>query len=245
VNSVCFSADGRLVLSGSSDCTMRLWDIASGQCLRVFVGHSGWVYSVCLSADRCWALSASADHTVRLWDVANGQCLHTFEEHKDVAHAVHLSADGCWAITGSWDHVVRLWELDWDLEAHEAADWEETALPELETFLTLNTPYSTTHIPDHHLSDEELCRILTRVGPPHWADQHVLRLIQQLQYAGFGWLRKDGVEAALKRLAASWQGPPLLPQDPGLQQSVLPAPRLLSAASPGSVSEVIWVGPPS
>jgi len=45
VNSVALSADGRWALSGSDDKTVRLWDVAKGECVRVFQGHSEEVTS--------------------------------------------------------------------------------------------------------------------------------------------------------------------------------------------------------
>jgi hypothetical protein len=69
VMSVSLSADGRWALSGSCDQTLRLWDISTGQCVRVFDGHRGDVMSVSLSADGRWALSGSDDRTLRLWEL--------------------------------------------------------------------------------------------------------------------------------------------------------------------------------
>ena len=38
VSSVCVGADGRVVLSGSLDRTLRLWELPAGRCLRTFEG---------------------------------------------------------------------------------------------------------------------------------------------------------------------------------------------------------------
>ena len=80
VNSAVLSSDGRLVLSGSSDSTLRLWDAASGREIRSFLGHSGEVEAVAFSPDGSRAASSSHDKTVRLWDVASGRLLHTFAQ---------------------------------------------------------------------------------------------------------------------------------------------------------------------
>ena len=53
---------------------MRVWDAASGACLRVLEGHTSRVTSVCLLSDGRLA-SASEDKTVRVWDAASGACL--------------------------------------------------------------------------------------------------------------------------------------------------------------------------
>jgi WD40 repeat protein/serine/threonine protein kinase len=111
VGSVCLSADGRWALSGSKDRTLRLWEVATGRCVRRFEGHTKQVESVCLSADGRWALSGSADHTVRLWEVATGRCVRTFEGHTNSVDSVSLSADGRLALSGSSDNTLRLWEV--------------------------------------------------------------------------------------------------------------------------------------
>jgi WD40 repeat protein len=51
VLSVAFSPDGRLLASGSSDKTIKLWDVASGREVRTLTGHTGWVNSVAFSPD--------------------------------------------------------------------------------------------------------------------------------------------------------------------------------------------------
>jgi WD40 repeat protein len=67
---VCFSPDGKTILSGSSDCTVRLWDVATGKELRRFVGHKDSVIGVAYSHDGKRVLSASDDGTVRLWQMS-------------------------------------------------------------------------------------------------------------------------------------------------------------------------------
>ena len=75
INSVAFSADGRLVLSGSADRTIKLWDAATGALIRSFEGHLAGVTSVAFSADGGRVLSGSVDGTVRIWNPETGQLL--------------------------------------------------------------------------------------------------------------------------------------------------------------------------
>jgi WD40 repeat protein len=67
VHALAFTPDGRRVVSGHGDYTVRVWDTATGRELRCSTRHSRWVTSVACSPDGKAALSGSADHTVRLW----------------------------------------------------------------------------------------------------------------------------------------------------------------------------------
>src|ERR687885_209116 len=111
VSSVCLSRDSRFAVSGSNDDTLKLWEVATGHCLRIFEGHTSSVNSVYLSADSRIALSGSSDRTLKLWEVATGRCLRTFTGHTDWVFSVCLSADGRLALSGSHDHTLKLWEV--------------------------------------------------------------------------------------------------------------------------------------
>jgi WD40 repeat protein len=106
-----FSPDGKCTLSVNKDTTMRLWDVESGRCLRVFEGHTSDVMSVAWSADQRRALSGSYDDTVRLWDVESGRCLRVLEGHRGIVWSVAWSADQRRALSGSYDNTVRLWDV--------------------------------------------------------------------------------------------------------------------------------------
>jgi WD40 repeat protein/serine/threonine protein kinase len=109
--SVSLSHDGRYALSGSSDKTLRLWDVTTGKCVRTFEGHSKTVVSVSLSHDGRYALSGSLDKTLRLWDVTTGKCARIFEGHGKAVVSVSLSHDGRYALSGSLDKTLRLWDV--------------------------------------------------------------------------------------------------------------------------------------
>jgi WD40 repeat protein len=73
--SVAFSPDGKTLVSGSCDQTVRLWDICTGRCIRSLTGHTREIYSVSFSPDGQTVASGCADETARLWDVNTGECL--------------------------------------------------------------------------------------------------------------------------------------------------------------------------
>jgi WD40 repeat protein/serine/threonine protein kinase len=111
VTTVCLNRDATLALSGSADRTLKLWDVATGRCLRTFIGHDAEITSACFRADGKYILSGSVDRTLKLWRVSTGRCLGTYAGHTDVVSSVALTADGRYALSGSTDRTLRLWEL--------------------------------------------------------------------------------------------------------------------------------------
>jgi WD40 repeat protein len=68
VFSVAFSPDGRRIVSGSGDTTVRLWDADTGAAVSdPLTGHTDAVESVAFDPDGTRIVSAAADKTLRLW----------------------------------------------------------------------------------------------------------------------------------------------------------------------------------
>jgi WD40 repeat protein len=111
VTAVACSPDGRYVLSGSLDKTIRLWDVDSSQEVRRFLGHSDGVRSVSFTPGGHYIVSGGDNQTVRLWKVANGHELRSLH-HPAPVLSVACSTDGRLLLTAAADKALRLWDLD-------------------------------------------------------------------------------------------------------------------------------------
>ncbi|KAM3112521.1 toll/interleukin-1 receptor domain-containing protein [Phormidesmis sp. 146-33] len=111
VRSVSFSPDGQTIASGSTDSTVKLWDL-QGRELQTLKGHSSAVTSVSFRPDGQTIASGSTDNTVKLWD-RQGRELQTLKGHSHHVYSVSFSPDGQTIASGSWgwgDNTVRLWD---------------------------------------------------------------------------------------------------------------------------------------
>ena len=113
VHLLAFTPDGRWLISGSYDGTIRLWDLTTPTARPIVLREQeGPVYTLAISEDGAWLASGGADGIVRLWQLANPATqLYMLAGHSGVVNSVAFSPNGCWLATGSGDSTARLWDL--------------------------------------------------------------------------------------------------------------------------------------
>jgi WD40 repeat protein len=110
--SVVFSpgASGTIIVSGSGDKTVRIWDMSVGRCNYVLKDHEDWVWAVCLSATGDRIISGSWDASVKVWDVSRKSCIMVLREHTEAVTSVASSYDSSLIASGSSDGTVQVYD---------------------------------------------------------------------------------------------------------------------------------------
>ncbi|MCA9910015.1 MAG: WD40 repeat domain-containing protein, partial [Anaerolineae bacterium] len=129
IDDIALSPDGRYVIAGTFERSVRLWDVESGDLLTQFTNHRNSVEAVTFSTDGQYAYSGDGDGRIWKWHVGGddnqaatfGLLSLTAEE----TLAVAVSSDGRYLATsttyqgsGSTDYPVTIW----DLESREAVN---------------------------------------------------------------------------------------------------------------------------
>ena len=110
-----YSPDGRRIVSGGMDQTVRVWDADTGEPLFCCRGHQKEVSSVAFSPDGQRILSGSADRTIRVWDALAGTEIRQLRDDEPRVTSVKFSPDGKHIASAS-DKAVRTWNVENSVE---------------------------------------------------------------------------------------------------------------------------------
>lgn len=122
VNCITFTLDGKTLASGSSDKTVRLWDVMTAESKQILTGHLHGIYSVAFSPDGKTIAGGSTGERdgeqifgaqIIMWDTATGKPKHTLTAQGQV-NSLAISSDGNILASGEgWPgYVVQLWDVD-------------------------------------------------------------------------------------------------------------------------------------
>jgi WD40 repeat protein len=111
INSLAITPDGSRLITGSSDSTAKIWDIATGTLLHTLIGHTSGISSVVITPDGSRVITGSWNHSAKIWDIQTGALLHTLTGHTAEIISVAITPNGSRVITGSWDHSAKIWDV--------------------------------------------------------------------------------------------------------------------------------------
>ena len=117
IYSLDFSLDGRLLVSGSGDKTVRIWYMydVSSKVLTINDLDSPYndagVCSVAISPNCQFVAAGCLDNVVRIWDLATGVLVDRLRGHRDSVYSVAFMPDGKGLVSGSLDKTLKYWDV--------------------------------------------------------------------------------------------------------------------------------------
>ncbi|KAG7166962.1 U3 small nucleolar RNA-associated protein 15-like, partial [Homarus americanus] len=106
-----FKQDGQLLLAGSEEGVVKLFNYRQKQLLRLFKGHEGPTHRVDFIQGLPHIVTFSDDKTAIVWDMSDESKLCTLSGHTDFLRAgIASPASENMILTGSYDHTVKLWD---------------------------------------------------------------------------------------------------------------------------------------
>ncbi len=100
-----------ILVSGSRDRTLKLWDLSTGSCLQTWRGHTQGIESIASSGSEAILASGSEDGTVKLWNRYTGQCWKTLHHTCDPIRALGFSPNSQILAIGTCEGTIQLWNV--------------------------------------------------------------------------------------------------------------------------------------
>jgi WD40 repeat protein len=108
---LAWTKDGKTLISGSWDSSIRTWNTTNWKQTAVLDEHTRGVYAIAISPNDRILASVSSDKTARLWNLDNGQPICSPIQHADIVTCVSFSAGGKRLATGGRDNSAYIWDV--------------------------------------------------------------------------------------------------------------------------------------
>ena len=102
------AAHADTLVSGSYDCSVRVWKISTGETVHRLQSHTQKVYSVVLDHKRNRCISGSMDNLVKVWSLDTGSVLFNLEGHSSLVGLLDLQGDRL--VSAAADSTLRIWD---------------------------------------------------------------------------------------------------------------------------------------
>lgn len=113
VNAIAFHPNNNnIIAAANQDRTVRIWNVALGQSLAEWVGHSRSVNAIVFNTDGSRLVSVSNDSTAKMWNVERGQAEYTLVGHRGGLTAVAFAPDSERFVTASDDATAKIWNIE-------------------------------------------------------------------------------------------------------------------------------------
>ncbi|MEA5451353.1 serine/threonine-protein kinase [Leptolyngbya sp. CCNP1308] len=112
VTALAFNAQQPMLVSGSLDDSVRIWNWQTGDLLHTLKGHARGVNAVAVDRRGQLLVSCGDDATVKIWQLGDGSLRHTLKGHLRDVNAIALSHGNNLVASASEDGTLKLWHLN-------------------------------------------------------------------------------------------------------------------------------------
>lgn len=109
----CISVDptNEWFATGSNDRTIKIWDLASGECKLTLVGHINAVRGVVVSDRHSYMFSCSEDKSIKCWDLEYNKVIRNYHGHLSGVYCMSLHPTLDVLVSGGRDTAARVWDI--------------------------------------------------------------------------------------------------------------------------------------
>lgn len=118
INSITYSNDDKYIVTSSQDCSIKIWNSKTGECLRTIRGHDDYVLGAVFDPSGEYVLSYSTDNTIRLWKARDGDCVEILQDPESVEKKYYkgdvlgFTPNGRQFISSDdYNGIIRIWDF--------------------------------------------------------------------------------------------------------------------------------------
>ena len=110
--SILISNDGKNVITGSEDLSVRIWDIKSMKCVGVLRGHTAIIQALALQKNTSKLFSGGQDSAIRVWDLTTNKQIGFLRGHTQVVVRMIITLDSTRLISSGSDKKNIIWDIN-------------------------------------------------------------------------------------------------------------------------------------
>jgi WD40 repeat protein len=111
IASAVFNPDGNLIATGSTDGSVKLWEVDTGKQIKAIIKHPNPVSSISFSPNGNLLAVGLDTGAITLWDINYKERIKTLKGHEGKVYSLRFNKDGSLLASGSEDKTVKLWDM--------------------------------------------------------------------------------------------------------------------------------------